>query len=112
MGRNHHHEEAVMKRLRMVSLHEMTSLDPNTRFSDSSAATPVLKLLCPNLVRLDASMQIQPDVAQSWTCSDDGRRYRFQLRPNLRFHNGARLDARIVAWNFKRIFAPTNHSPL
>lgn len=101
-----------MKTLRMVSLHEMTSLDPNTRLSDSSAATPVLKLLCPNLVRLDATMRIQPDVAESWTCSDDGLRYRFELRPGVRFHNGARLDARAVVWNFERIFAQTNHSPL
>src|SRR5690606_38777103 len=96
----------------MVSLHEMTSLDPNTRFSDSSAATPVLKLLCPNLVRLDARMHIQPDVAESWTCSDDGLRYRFKLRTGVRFHNNARLDAAAVVWNFERIFSPISHSPL
>ncbi|MFC4297040.1 ABC transporter substrate-binding protein [Castellaniella hirudinis] len=91
------------RRLRLVSLHEMVSLDPNTRLSDSSAATPVLKLICPNLVRLDHEMQIQPELASAWRVSDDQCVYRFILREGLRFHDGSAVDARSVVWNFERI---------
>lgn len=101
-----------MKYLRFISLHEMVSLDPNTRLSDSSAATPVLKLVCPNLVKLDREMQIRPELAQSWTISEDGKTYRFVLRDSLCFHNGDPLTAESIAWNFQRIFDSLSGSVL
>ena len=87
----------------MVSVHEMLSLDPNTRLADSSSATPTLKVVCPNLVRLDAAMCIQPDLAESWIASDDWRTFTFTLREGLRFHNDRPVDAESIAWNFIRI---------
>lgn len=100
-----------MKQLRFVSVHEMSSLVPNTRYSDSSAATPVLKLICPNLVRIDADLQIRPELAASWDCEDDGRTYRFYLRKGLVFHNGAPLTAESVKSNFMWMFDQRNDSP-
>ncbi|MGM0635632.1 MAG: ABC transporter substrate-binding protein [Bacteroidota bacterium] len=38
------------------------------------------------LVRLDDSLQIQPDLAKQWQLSDDGLHYTFQLRENVFFH--------------------------
>ncbi len=93
-----------MSNLVFLSVHEMLSLDPNTRLADSSSATPVLKIVCPNLVRLDAHMSIQPELAESWTIADDQQTFTFRLRDGLRFHNGQQLDAESVAWNFRRIF--------
>jgi peptide/nickel transport system substrate-binding protein len=92
-----------MDRLVLVSVHEMLSLDPNTRLADSSSATPVLKVVCPNLVRVDTSMRIRPELAESWIVSADARQFTFALRDNLYFHNGSQLDAEYVAWNFTRI---------
>jgi peptide/nickel transport system substrate-binding protein len=91
------------RRLRIVSLHEMVSLDPNTRLSDSSAATPVLKLVCPNLVSLDHDMRIQPELARAWAGSDDQCVYHFTLRDGLRFHDGSAVDAQSIVWNFERM---------
>lgn len=93
-----------MKTIRFVSVHEMLSLDPNSRLADSSSATPLLKLVCPNLVRLDHDLQIRPALAQSWTISRDWRVFRFKLRANLRFHSGRPVTAERVVWNYERLF--------
>ena len=93
-----------MKRLRLLSAHEMLSLDPNSRLADSSSATPVLKIVCPSLVRLDADMVFQPALAATWSVSDDHRVFTFGLREGARFHSGRPVTAEAVAWNFQRLF--------
>lgn len=93
-----------MKRIRFVSVHEMLSLDPNSRRADSSSATPLLKLVCPNLVRLDHDLQIKPGLAASWSLSKDHRVFRFGLRPRLRFHSGRPVTAERIVWNYERLF--------
>lgn len=93
-----------VKRLRLLSVHEMLSLDANGRLADSSSATPVLKIVCPSLVRLDADLNFQPEVARSWTISPDHRVFTFKLHENARFHSGRALDADAVVRNFQRLF--------
>src|ERR1043166_4720423 len=39
----------------------MLALDPDGRLADSSSATPLPKLICPNLVQLDYGLQIPRD---------------------------------------------------
>ena len=46
-----------------------------------------------------------PMLARSWKVSADGRTYRFFLRPNITFHNGAALTSREVAWSLRRYLA-------
>jgi peptide/nickel transport system substrate-binding protein len=92
-----------MQHLNFVSVHEMLSLDPNTRLADSSSATPVLKIVCPNLVSLDASLNVRPELAESWEIADHSTRYTFRLRHGLTFHDGRKLDADAIVWNFHRI---------
>ena len=93
-----------MKRLRLSSNHEMLCLDANTRLADSSSATPVLKIVCPSLVRLDADMKFQPALAASWTIEDDYRVFTFKLQENAYFHSGRPVTAEAVAWNYNRLF--------
>ena len=93
-----------MKRLRILSVHEMLSLDANSRLADSSSATPVLKIACPSLVRLDADMRLQPALAADWIVSDDQRIFTFRLQEGATFHSGRAVTAEAVAWNFERLF--------
>ncbi|HEY0314911.1 MAG TPA: ABC transporter substrate-binding protein [Sphingomonas sp.] len=58
------------------------------------------------LVKLDAQGQARPGLAEKWTISPDGLTYLFQLRPGVRFQDGARFDARSAAFSLRRIIAP------
>ncbi|HEY9469904.1 MAG TPA: ABC transporter substrate-binding protein, partial [Propionibacteriaceae bacterium] len=99
-----------MSVLRILANHEMLSLQPNDAFSDSSAATPILKLICPGLLDLDASGNIVPSVARTWTASSDKTTFRFQLQPGLLFSNGHRADGEAVAVGIERSLDPRRNS--
>jgi peptide/nickel transport system substrate-binding protein len=47
-------------------------------------------------------------LAQSYTVSDDGLDYIFNLRPGVTFHDGSALNADVVIANFDRWFDPNN----
>ncbi len=42
-------------------------------------------------------------IAESWQVSQDRRQYVFQLRPNVRWHDGSRLTARDVAFSYRSL---------
>lgn len=50
------------------------------------------------------SQEFEPDLAESWSLSDDGTTYTFRLRPGLRFANGDPIDANAVRYSFDRPF--------
>ena len=58
------------------------------------------------LTRIDQTGAVQPDLAESWTISDDGLTYRFKLREDVTFHDGTGFDAEDVKFTFERILAP------
>ena len=41
-----------------------------------------------SLLYLDTALTYQPQLAQSWNVSADGRTYTFKLRPNVKWHDG------------------------
>ncbi|MCU6790833.1 ABC transporter substrate-binding protein [Paenibacillus sp. WQ 127069] len=43
-----------------------------------------------------------PKLAASWKMSEDGKEWTFQLRPNVTFHDGEKLNADAVIANFNR----------
>ena len=46
------------------------------------------------------------DVAESWTVTDGGRTYTFQLRRNVTFHDGTPMTSRDVKASLDKIFFP------
>ncbi|MEX5710400.1 ABC transporter substrate-binding protein [Parafrankia sp. FMc6] len=52
----------------------------------------------------------EPWLAKSWKISDDGRTYTFELRDDVTFHDGAKLDAEAVKANFDHIVAKETES--
>lgn len=44
-----------------------------------------------------------PQLAESWTVSEDGTRYVFKIREGVKFHNGREVTAEDVEYSFNRI---------
>lgn len=58
-----------------------------------------------------ADLEIEPDLASSWTVAADGLRYEFHLREGVRFHDGSPLTAEDVVATFDRIRDPSEDNP-
>ncbi|MCP3729974.1 ABC transporter substrate-binding protein [Sphingomonas sp. MG17] len=86
---------------------DIVSSDPGTRRDLNTDA--VLLHVVEGLVASREDGSAGPMLAQSWTVSPDGKRYRFALRQGVRFHNGAPLTADDVVWSFKRYLTPATH---
>ena len=80
-------------------------LDPaNATVSDSLL---IIDYLYEGLVSLESDA-IVPALAESWSVSNDGLDYIFNLRPNVTFHDGSVLNADAVIANFDRWFDKDN----
>jgi peptide/nickel transport system substrate-binding protein len=65
------------------------------------------------LVRVNrATDALEPELAESWKLSDDGRTVAFHLRPGLTFSDNSRLDANDVARTLNRALDPKTASPV
>ena len=78
------------------------TLDP-ARSADSYSAGIIAQVYSP-LVGLTSDLEPTPQVAESWIISRDGRRYVFELRPGVRFHNGREVIAADFVYSLTRLF--------
>lgn len=91
--------------LRIAMAAEPTSADPH-----HFAAAPNSTLhdhIFESLVELDARLKAQPSLALTWTRRDD-LTWVFELRPGVRFHNGAAFTAQEVHFSICRIVLNEN----
>jgi peptide/nickel transport system substrate-binding protein len=90
---------------------EMNILDPHA--TCSWYTTNAIHNMFEGLVMLDLSdpdakaAKLRPAIAKSWSQSDDGTVYTFQIRENVKFHDGKSVDADVVKWNYDRFFDNT-----
>lgn len=61
------------------------------------------------LVDMDEGGHIVPELAYSWTITDDTI-YTFQLREGVKFHNGREMTSHDVKYSFSRILDPATAS--
>jgi len=66
----------------------------------------VMHHMVESLVGYGEDMSIRPVVAESWRVADDGRRWTFRLRKDLKFHNGQPVTSREVRWSWRRYLDP------
>src|SRR2546428_1732412 len=55
-----------------------------------------------SLVRVDPKGEIIPWLAEKWTYADEGKSVTFNLRKDVKFHDGTTFDAESVKWNIER----------
>lgn len=97
--------------LRVVQGTDVDSLDPAV--SRSTPSQLVFNNVFNTLVRWKDNKltEIVPDLAESWTKSDDGLKWTFNLRQDVKFHDGTTFDAEAVKFNIDRILDPALGSP-
>ncbi|MBP7228168.1 MAG: peptide ABC transporter substrate-binding protein [Longilinea sp.] len=87
---------------------EASDLDPAL---NTSSASDYIGLIYNGLVRLTASMQVVPELAESWQVSPDGLTYTFTLRQGVRFSSGKPITAQDVKDSWERTCDPALQSP-
>ena len=90
-------------RLNVRISHDFDRLTP-LALADDPEAGWILGLLYGGLTRLDDHLLPRPDLAESWTVSEDGLLVTFTLRPELRWSDGISLTSRDVlfTWDLLR----------
>ena len=83
-------------------------LDPTTATAYSSY--DFTALLYSGLMRWNADMKVEPDLATGYLQPDDTT-YIFRLRQGVKFHNGQAFTAEDVKYTFDRILDPATASP-
>lgn len=61
------------------------------------------KVIFSALVRPDENLRPQPDLASSWSTSDDGLEYTFNLKSGVQWHDGEPFTANDVKFTFDQI---------
>lgn len=57
------------------------------------------------LVTVDRDGHVQPQLSTDWSISDDGLTYQFNLRTDVKFHNGAAFNAETAKFTLERIIS-------
>ncbi|MCS0504812.1 ABC transporter substrate-binding protein [Ancylobacter mangrovi] len=68
-------------------------------------------LIFSGLTEVDGKGGVKPDLAESWSKSDDQKTWTFKLRPGVKFHDGRELEAADVKASIERIKDKATGSP-
>ncbi|MCV0426162.1 MAG: ABC transporter substrate-binding protein [Roseibium sp.] len=91
---------ASAETLKLALAQEHQSVDPH--FSRTSPNRNTAEQIFEALVTIDENMQMQPQLAESWTAVDD-LTWEIKLRPDVLFHDGTAFDAADVISSVNRI---------
>lgn len=85
----------------------------NPLFTENESQGRVLSLMFEGLMEIDPeTREPVPALAENVEVSADGLRYTFKLKPNVMWHNGARLTTRDVVWTYDLLGMPELEAPL
>ncbi|HAX61574.1 MAG TPA: peptide-binding protein [Elusimicrobia bacterium] len=91
------------------SIGDATYLNPV--LSSDSASNDINGLVFNGLVKYDKNINIVGDLAESWTVSDDGKIIIFNLRKNVRWHDGVPFTAEDVEFTYQKLIDPKVKTP-
>jgi peptide/nickel transport system substrate-binding protein len=82
---------------------DVATLDGHVR---NTSASESIWQIYERLTALDATLQPQPMLAESWDVSTDYKQVKFNLRKGVQFHTGRELTSDDVKWNLVRVRDP------
>lgn len=85
---------------------DLGSLDPAK--ASNAQDFQVIGLIYGGLVRLDDKLRVVPDLAESWTISDDGLTYTFKMRDGALFSDGSPITADDAVWGLRHALDPSS----
>jgi len=86
------------------------TLDP-ALVTDTTSAGVIVEIFS-GLVTINTDLQLVPDLAESWTISEDGLVYTFKIRDDAKFHDGKPVTANDFKWSIERTANPKTASPV
>lgn len=95
--------------LRVSQPEDPRTLDPQKQ-GDTTSMNVLINIF-DTLTGRDAQNELVPRLALSWDAIDD-LTWRFQLRPDVVFHNGEPFDAHTVKFSIERLLDPDTASPI
>ena len=89
---------------------DLTTLDPQVGYDWQNWS--VIKSIFDGLMDYKpGTTELEPDLAESYTVSDDGLTYTFKLRDGVKFHNGRPVTSADVKYSLERAVSPATQSP-
>lgn len=99
--------------LRIACSDDVSTFDPMRALSNLDLYLgPHLYSALVQINNTPTGIDLQPQLAESWTVSEDGLHYTFRLRQELRFSHGTLLTADDVKHSLDYVLNPTTVSPL
>lgn len=78
---------------------------------DNAYDAMVINLVYQPLLRLGPNLELQPNLAESYSVSDDNRTVTFKLRSGVFWHDGQPFTANDVAFTFRQMLLPKYKGP-
>ncbi len=97
---------ADAKTFRMATTSDAATLDPHA--NNALINVLLLQQIYEPLICRNDDLKLEPCLAVRWE-QPEATRWRFHLRPNVRFHNGSAFDADDVVFSILRAKAPTSN---
>jgi peptide/nickel transport system substrate-binding protein len=97
---------ADARTLRFASAFDPNSLDPHALAL--LYQTRVVTQIYEGLVNRDQKFRLEPSLATSWESLDGAKRWRFKLRPGVKFHDGSAFTADDAVFSIARALAKTS----
>ena len=91
------------------SIGDATYLNPV--LASDSASGDINTLLYNGLLKYDKDINLIGDLAESWSVSPDGLVLTFDLRKNVRWHDGVPLTAEDVKFTYEKLINPDTKTP-
>ena len=90
------------------AISDIKTFDPALSTDANSIAA--IDLVFTGLVQFDDKLQVQPQLASSYSLSSDGLAWTFKLKPNLKFSDGTPLTSQDVVYSINRALLPATKS--